>query len=59
LSENFVNIRKQSKSKYVYTDFSEECKPDKITKFILELPPSSKCTCGHLKDIKKIIIKAA
>lgn len=53
LPETNVNIRKQSKSEYVYTDFSEECKPDKITKFILELPPSSICTCGHKKDIKK------
>ncbi len=56
LDEGHVNLRKQSKSEYVYTDFSEECKPDKITKFILELPPSSVCTCGHKKDIKKKIL---
>jgi hypothetical protein len=48
-----VNVRNNSKSKYVYTDFSETCKPEKISKFILKLPPSSKCVCGSKKDIDK------
>lgn len=53
--ETTVNIRSNSKSDYTYTDFPEGVKTSMVASFILNLPPSSHCSCGHANDQKKTV----
>jgi hypothetical protein len=49
IPRNTINIR-QGKTDYVYVDFDEVVNPGNIANFILSLPESVQCKCGHKND---------